>query len=46
MKELLIKKEGLNKESVWIGRGGGSFAMTIPLGYVTEGNEPSETIVR
>ena len=34
MKEVLIEGEGLNKEgeSLWIGSGGGSSAMTIPLG--------------
>ena len=42
---MLIEKEGLNKqgESVWIGRGGGSTAIAIPLGDISGGNEASET---
>ena len=46
MKELLIEGEGLNKQggSVWIGRGGGSSAVAIPLGDVPRGNKASQTI--
>ena len=32
--------------SMWIGRDGDSFAMAIPLGNITKGNEASETIDR
>ena len=31
-------------QCIWIGRGGGSSAVAIPLGDVSEGNEVSETI--
>ena len=46
MKELLIEGKGLNyqERSVWIGGGGGSSAMGIPLRNLTRGNEASETI--
>ena len=34
------------RESVWIGRDGGSSAVTIPLGNIFRGNKASETIDR
>ena len=41
MKELVIECDGLNKQegSVWIGRGGGSSALAIPLEDVQGGNK-------
>ena len=48
MKEMVIDGEDWKKQggSVWIGRGGGSSAVAIPLGNVPGGNEVSETIDR
>ena len=48
MKDLPIECDGLNKQggSVWIGRGGGSSAMAIPLEDIQGGNEVTQTIDR
>ena len=42
MKELLIEEEGLNKQE----GGGGSSVVAIPLGYISVGNEASESTNR
>ena len=46
MKEVLIEREGLDKQGgcVWIGRGGGSFA--VALEDISRESEASETIDR
>ena len=46
MKEVLIEGEGLTIQegSLWIGRGGGSTAVVIPLNGTPGGNEASITI--
>ena len=42
------RRERLNKHegSVWIGRGGSSSAVAIPLGYIPRGNDISDKIDR
>ena len=48
MKVVLIEEEGSNKQgaSVGTGRGGGSSAVAILLGYIPRGNKALETIDR
>ena len=48
MKELLIECDGLNQQggSVWLGGGGGSSALAIPLEGRQGGNKAAQTIDR